>query len=268
LGDGSCALTVLLHNHSPDTFHKPNVTNTANINEGISDAGPGGCGPSTTHDSSAFPAMSIACANCGDSRALLVRGLHAHRLSPPDHKPNRIDEKRRIESAGGIVGVLKATGSSNPVWRVTRNKGGLCLAVSRALGDIDLKEPAPLVISTPEVRIVQLLPEDSMIVLACDGIWDVMDEQAVANIAIEHYGNPTESANAVIRSAFQRGSHDNLTVSVIEFEWAAAHLADALKAKEVRDAAEKERQQRLHDDGLQSFTSNGAQNEPVLDMFA
>jgi protein phosphatase 1L len=44
-----------------------------------------------------------------------------------DHKPNRTDERSRIEAAGGVV-----------VWAGTWRVGGV-LAVSRAFGDRLLK---------------------------------------------------------------------------------------------------------------------------------
>jgi protein phosphatase 1L len=50
-----------------------------------------------------------------------------------DHKPNRADERSRIEAAGGVV-----------VWAGTWRVGGV-LAVSRAFGDRLLKRCAPAV---------------------------------------------------------------------------------------------------------------------------
>ncbi|KAL5223171.1 hypothetical protein ABZP36_027884 [Zizania latifolia] len=65
-------------------------------------------------------------ANVGDSRAVALNSGKAVPLSE-DHKPNRKDERKRIEDAGGII-VFDYT------WRV----GGL-LAMSRAFGNRDLK---------------------------------------------------------------------------------------------------------------------------------
>jgi ribosomal protein S27AE len=65
----------------------------------------------------------------------------------------------------------------NGVWRVTRDaanererRARVWLAVSRALGDIGLKEPSPLVVCTPEIRTERLADDDLFLVLACDGV--------------------------------------------------------------------------------------------------
>ena len=68
----------------------------------------------------------LVVANVGDSRAVLCRDGRAVALSI-DHKPNRSDERQRIENAGGVV-----------VWAGTWRVGGV-LAVSRAFGDRLLK---------------------------------------------------------------------------------------------------------------------------------
>lgn len=79
-----------------------------------------------------------------------------------DHKPNSKEERQRIENAGGVV-----------VWAGTWRVGGV-LAVSRAFGDRPLKR---FVISTPEVREEMLTSEDECLILASDGLWDVISNQ-------------------------------------------------------------------------------------------
>ena len=55
-----------------------------------------------------------------------------------DHKPNRLDERKRIENAGGVV-----------VWAGTWRVGGV-LAVSRAFGDRLLKR---YVVAMPDLQV-------------------------------------------------------------------------------------------------------------------
>ena len=59
------------------------------------------------------------------------------------------------------------------------------LNLSRALGDLDYKQAMELgpggqmVTAVPEVRRLRLEPGDEFLLLACDGIWDVMTSQEV-----------------------------------------------------------------------------------------
>ncbi|XP_042474852.1 probable protein phosphatase 2C 24 [Macadamia integrifolia] len=109
----------------------------------------------------------IIVANCGDSRAVLSRGGKAITLST-DHKPDRPDELSRIETAGGRV----------IYWDVPRVLG--VLAMSRAIGDNYLK---PFVISEPEVTITDRTEEDECLILASDGLWDVLSNDTACCIA-------------------------------------------------------------------------------------
>jgi protein phosphatase 1L len=92
------------------------------------------------------------CANAGDSRCILSRNSLNKPLSV-DHKPNRTDERTRIEALGGFVKNLG-------VWRTQG-----VLAVSRAIGDASLK---PYVIATPEITCNALDTLDQFAVLASD----------------------------------------------------------------------------------------------------
>jgi protein phosphatase 2C family protein 2/3 len=111
-------------------------------------------------------ALKCHVAHVGDSRAILCRGKEAVQLTK-DHKPFDKLERERIESAGGFV---------NGVGRVNGN-----LNLSRALGDLKYKRnqlrlPKDQIISAePDVCECILCEEDSFLLLACDGIFDVMN---------------------------------------------------------------------------------------------
>lgn len=112
-------------------------------------------------------------ANCGDSRAILCRsGNEKVTFHTVDHKPANPDEKTRIEKAGGSVMIQRVNG---------------CLAVSRALGDYEYKmdnnldADKQLVTPEPEISVISRQDDvDEFIVIACDGIWDVMSNVEVA----------------------------------------------------------------------------------------
>jgi len=149
-------------------------------------------------------------ANTGDSRCILVRGGRALPLSE-DQKPNRKDERSRIEAKGGRVVHAGA-------WRVEG-----VLAVSRAIGDLYLKT---WVIPDPEVQHRELTTEDSALILATDGVWDVLSNQEVADIcnaSLERSGGTTKQkldilARQITKKAFDRGSQDNITTLVVDLQ--------------------------------------------------
>ena len=114
---------------------------------------------------------NILIANCGDSRAVLCSNKSV-KLATQDHKPYCEKEKLRIENAGGSVIVQRVNGS---------------LAVSRALGDYDYKNVAgfsqteQLVSPEPDIITVQRCNEDEFLIIACDGVWDVMSNEEVVD---------------------------------------------------------------------------------------
>jgi serine/threonine protein phosphatase PrpC len=103
-------------------------------------------------------------ANVGDSRAVLCRGSKAIRLTV-DHKASVPEEQKRISDAGGFIG---------------RNRVNGVLAVSRALGDHMLKEN-DVVTAIPYTTDTELQEDDHFLILACDGVWDVMTDQEAAD---------------------------------------------------------------------------------------
>ncbi|CAA7026317.1 unnamed protein product [Microthlaspi erraticum] len=108
----------------------------------------------------------IVVANCGDSRAVLCRNGKPVPLST-DHKPDRPDELDRIQEAGGRV----------IYWDGARVLG--VLAMSRSIGDNYLK---PYVSSEPEVTVTDRTEEDDFLILASDGLWDVVTNEAACSM--------------------------------------------------------------------------------------
>ncbi|BGP43534.1 Protein phosphatase 2C 2 [Rhodotorula kratochvilovae] len=127
---------------------------------------PSGC---TAVSAIITPERNIICANAGDSRAVMSVGGEAKPLSF-DHKPTNQGETSRIVAAGGFVEFGRVNGN---------------LALSRALGDFDFKQSANLdpeqqiVTADPDITVHEATPDDEFLVLACDGIWDVLTSQQV-----------------------------------------------------------------------------------------
>ncbi|KAJ0971716.1 hypothetical protein J5N97_019675 [Dioscorea zingiberensis] len=161
----------------------------------------------------------IVVANCGDSRAVISRGGVAIPLSV-DHKPERPDELARVEAAGGTV----------VHWHGYRIFG--VLATSRAIGDFCLK---PYVIAEPEVMVVDRTYKDEFLILASDGLWDVVSSEKACRVVrrylsgrsarvappagrVQRRHTVTEAATLLVEIALSHGSGDNITVVVVELK--------------------------------------------------
>jgi len=180
-------------------------------------------------------ALRLVIANLGDSRAVLCRGGQAVAVSE-DHKPTRIDEKKRIERAGGLVlqvrGAWRVAASTNPnSMSKSARREYQGLAMTRSLGDLYFKQPTTLSIAEPEIQVVPLSDKDLFLVLATDGVYDVLTNQEVVDLVLRHWDNPEEAAKNVVRSAYKRGSEDNLTVLVIQFGWADKNVPKYLEKR-------------------------------------
>ncbi|KAA1475208.1 protein serine/threonine phosphatase 2C [Dentipellis sp. KUC8613] len=136
-------------------------------------------------------------ANAGDARGVLCRGGRAIRLTY-DHKGTDKQEAKRIMDSGGFV----MSGRVNGV-----------LAVTRSLGDSSMKE---FVVGAPYTTETELIDEDEFLILACDGIWDVLDDQQACDIA-RRIQDPQEACGTLVKEAFQRYTNDNITIMVIRF---------------------------------------------------
>ena len=157
---------------------------------------------------------SLYVANVGDSRAVLISdegqptdeceqcpGNFATRLSY-DHRADDVIEEERIVEAGGFV---------------TRQRVLGILAVSRAFGDHSMKD---FIIASPHVREASVRAQaNPILILACDGVWDVMSDREAADIILSsyaEYGEPFDNAAKLLaETALERGSMDNVTVIVV-----------------------------------------------------
>ncbi|XP_064177567.1 protein phosphatase 1G [Anguilla rostrata] len=117
-------------------------------------------------------AKQLIVANSGDSRCVVSERGKAVDMSY-DHKPEDELELARIKNAGGKVTMDG------------RVNGGLNL--SRAIGDHFYKRnkalpPEEQMISAmPDVKVLTLNEDHDFMVIACDGIWNVMSSQEVVD---------------------------------------------------------------------------------------
>lgn len=130
---------------------------------------------------------TIVVANAGDSRAVLCRNGQAIDMSE-DHKPNMPSERARIKRAGGTI--LEQHIGPHTHYRVNGN-----LNLSRSIGDLAYKQNGNLrpqdqmICCTPDIRTFRRSPGDEFMIIACDGIWDVLSSQDAVDYVRPRLGN-------------------------------------------------------------------------------
>ncbi|XP_006877701.1 PREDICTED: protein phosphatase 1F [Chrysochloris asiatica] len=139
----------------------------------------------------------------GDSQAILVQQGQVVKLMEA-HRPERQDERERIEALGGFV-------SHMDCWRVNGT-----LAVSRAIGDIFQK---PYVSGEADAASWELTGSEDYLLLACDGFFDFVPPQEVTGLVQSHLarqqGCGLHVAEELVTAAREQGSRDNITVLVV-----------------------------------------------------
>ncbi|KAF2306492.1 hypothetical protein GH714_018554 [Hevea brasiliensis] len=124
----------------------------------------------------------LVIANLGDSRAILCTRGGRNQLVPiqltVDLKPNIASEAERIKNLNGRIFALKEEPDVFRIWMPDEDCPGLAMA--RAFGDFCLKDYG--LISIPEVSYRRLTKNDEFVVLATDGIWDVLSNFDVIRI--------------------------------------------------------------------------------------
>lgn len=167
-------------------------------------------------------------ANLGDSRCVAgvqiesASGAHlqACRLTV-DQKPDSADEMARITALGGHVQLTE--GESGRVFKdKSCEEGGL--AVSRAIGDHSLSDVG--VIARPVVTEHKISNDIKCLVLASDGLWEYVEDQAAINIVSQN-ASASRAAEALRTEAIAKwkarggGYQDDITIIVmyLPFWW-------------------------------------------------
>jgi len=169
----------------------------------------------------------IIFSNCGDSRGVLSGDGSKPIVVTQDHKPSNPPELERIQDAGGSVMLQRVNGS---------------LAVSRALGDfeyknVDGKGPTEQLVS-PEPEFYKKKRDhasDEFLVLACDGVWDVMTNEDICSFVSARMSvtdNLEQIANEVIDTCLHKGSRDNMSIIIIAFPGAPKVDPEAVRKEE------------------------------------
>ncbi|ADI38334.1 putative protein phosphatase 2C 76 [Waddlia chondrophila 2032/99] len=132
-------------------------------------------------------------ANVGDSGAVINLNGKAIQLTEAA-KPTHPRYYQEIYMRGGIVSYGRVDAS---------------LDMARSIGDL----PHPSVSARPTVKKIEIDSKDHTLIIACDGLWDVIEGQtAVDSIKGK---NSLEAAEHLRTLAYQRGSTDNVSIIVV-----------------------------------------------------
>jgi serine/threonine protein phosphatase PrpC len=147
----------------------------------------------------------IRVAHVGDSRAILVpmdTSQPLQVLTVDDNCRTNPEEVHRIQQCGGRV----------VDCRVER-----ILAVTRAIGDGDFRTSG--VICEPHVTLPTEVVSPSVLVLATDGLWDVLSNEQVATYLRSQpdFVSAKVLAKELVRQAVARRTMDDVTVIIVKF---------------------------------------------------
>lgn len=169
----------------------------------------------------------LHCANVGDSRAVLGRGVPDAKVPQweavaltKDCKPSIPEERERIEMCGGTVSAYMDNGSPSGPERVWEDPSLRApgLAVSRTMGDGCAR--AVGVIPDPVMTTHALTKDDYLILLATDGLWDDISNDKAVGIIVKFSKNPAIGVKAMIESVRRENCgelSDDTTVVLVKF---------------------------------------------------
>ena len=141
----------------------------------------------------------IYCANVGDSSAFIIYDNYLKKINI-DHKCSDPKEEERIIRSGG---------------KITKNRVMGQLVLSRCLGDLYCKKYG--VSNIPDISINKLERNIKYIVVASDGVWDVVGENDLMNLS-KNRKNADGFCKDLVKLAIDKDSKDNVSCIVISFE--------------------------------------------------
>jgi Leucine-rich repeat (LRR) protein/serine/threonine protein phosphatase PrpC len=138
----------------------------------------------------------IGCAHLGDSRALILKRDFSVVALTVDHKPTERSEIDLVKELRSFVDANRTAG---------------VLSVSRAIADFGI----PGVGRVPDMTQYTRQQDDFRLVLGCDGVFDVIENNEVGEILRDEPA-PGRAAILLRNIALARGSQDNISVIVVD----------------------------------------------------
>ncbi|KAF8688159.1 hypothetical protein HU200_042389 [Digitaria exilis] len=188
--------------------------------------------------------QNLIIGNLGDSRAVLGtrdkdNNLVAVQLTV-DLKPNIPSEAERIRQRRGRIFSLPDEPSVARVWLPTFNSPGLAMA--RSFGDFCLKNYG--IISMPDVSYHRITEKDEFVVLATDGVWDVLSNVEVVSIISKAPSQVSasrflvESAQRTWRTRYPTSKTDDCAAVCLFLNTEAASTSSSSGTKDLRNDIE------------------------------
>ena len=141
--------------------------------------------------------------NLGDSRMTIIYSNGSFKKITRDHKPDDKIEKKRLQQMGGEI-----YKDSEGVFRIGN------LSLSRAFGDGD---NIPYISQKPDVFYKKITNDTKYIIMACDGLWDVIESNEIGEILNSLSESKSKNlASDLAKIALEKGSGDNISIIVIE----------------------------------------------------
>lgn len=85
--------------------------------------------------------------------------------------------------------------------------------MTRSLGDFSIKD---FVVGTPFTTSIDMCDDDNFLILACDGLWDVVNDQDAVDFASK-YDDAQQGAQMLLQHALENFSTDNTSVILVKF---------------------------------------------------
>ena len=168
----------------------------------------------------------VICSNIGDSQCVVFNCSNeerwTHEVISIIHKPDNPKEKERILEYGGLIhpyydenGIFEGP---DRVYVKNKTYPGLCL--TRSIGDILGEEVG--IISDPDIIIKNIDSTCKYIILASDGLWDMVKPYDVSRIVNPYFkkGDPEGACNALLKRANKNwekdgSDKDDITIIII-----------------------------------------------------
>lgn len=141
-------------------------------------------------------------ASVGDSRAVLARIANGHKFAielTQDHRPYVEKERARIIKHGGYLRRIQNKEGPVGPYRIWSDEDGPGLAITRSLGDFSVKKIG--MTSNPQIQRIHLKDADQFVVIATDGLWEVMSSTEVVAFIVRLGDERNQAARQLVVEA-------------------------------------------------------------------